>query len=94
MAVAIKNSYPQLPPVFSLQAAYENRTIQATNNDSIRDIEREVNGYFIELIKKTKSGHNLLTAQILRLITNFDILLEASSNQDFPRDKIFVQSNR
>uniref|UniRef100_A0A1B6MH52 THO complex subunit 5 homolog n=1 Tax=Graphocephala atropunctata TaxID=36148 RepID=A0A1B6MH52_9HEMI len=94
LAVAIKNCYPLLPPVFSLQAAYENKTIQATNNDSIRDIEREVNAYFKELVVQTKSVHNLLTAQLLRLIVNFDILLEASSNQDFPRDKIFVQSNR
>jgi len=93
-AVAIKNCYPLLPPVFSLQAAYESKTIQASNNDSIRDIEREINAYFTELIDKTKSVHSLLSAQVLRLMTNFDILLEASSNQDFPRDKIFIKSNR
>ncbi|XP_054276283.1 THO complex subunit 5 homolog [Macrosteles quadrilineatus] len=94
VAVAIKQCYPLLPPVFTLQASYENKTIQASNNDSIRDIEREVNAYFKELIDKTKSVHNLLTAQVLRLVTNFDLLLEASTNQDFPRDKIFIQSNR
>lgn len=94
VAVALKNCYPALPPIFTLQLTWGTESVNAMNNDAIRDIEREVNVYYKELIDRTKSVYYLLTAQIMRLITCFDILLEASANPDFARDKVFLQPTR
>lgn len=94
VAVAVKNCYPTLPPIFTLQLTWGTTSVTAMNNDAVRDIEREVNVYYKELIDKTKTVYYLLTAQIMRLVTCFEILLEASANPDFPRDKVFLQPTR
>uniref|UniRef100_A0A1B6C294 THO complex subunit 5 homolog n=1 Tax=Clastoptera arizonana TaxID=38151 RepID=A0A1B6C294_9HEMI len=94
LAVAIKNCYPELPPIFALQTSWLGKTSGAFNNDSIRDIEREVNIFFKELVGKIGSVFNLLCAQIYRLVTCFDVLLESSGNTDFNREKVFLQTAR
>lgn len=57
-------------------------------------MEREVNVFCKELCSTSKYAPWILTAQLLQLMTCFDIFLESSGNSEFPREKIFLRPVR
>lgn len=97
--IAIKNNYPESPPIFSLIVKWKGQH-SAIDCDAIRDMEREVNVHFKELLAGPNWIQSLLIAQVNRLLYCFDVYLEASSasnEQDkktFPREKVYFQASR
>ncbi|XP_041979640.1 THO complex subunit 5 homolog [Aricia agestis] len=87
--VAVSCDYPKTAPLFSLTLHW-NGTHHGGTNDDIRDIERIIN---------TNCGikenmPNMLSAQITKLLTCLDILLETTGTSEFPPDKIMIQAVR
>ncbi|XP_047120063.1 THO complex subunit 5 homolog [Schistocerca piceifrons] len=93
--IAIKCDYPRIPPIFCLQLLWHGEH-NSTNNDAVRDMEKELNTHWMELIQGRSWGQTLLMCQIMRLMSCFDVFLEASgatgiAPPEFPRDKIFLK---
>ncbi|XP_032517733.2 THO complex subunit 5 homolog [Danaus plexippus] len=86
--VAVSSDYPKKAPLFSLTLHW-NGTHTAGTNDDIRDIERIINTNW------TNDGNkSTLTAQMTKLLTCLDILLETTGSSEFPPDKVMFQSVR
>ncbi|XP_068085628.1 THO complex subunit 5 homolog [Anabrus simplex] len=96
--VSIKCDYPLSPPLFCLQLQWHGEH-NSSNNDAIRDMERELNVHWKELVQTLGWGHALLACQLMRLMACVDVFLESSgatgiSPPEFPRDKIFIKPVR
>ncbi|KAK3919163.1 THO complex subunit 5-like protein [Frankliniella fusca] len=96
--IALKNTYPESPPLFTLEVMWKGHFTSVDSN-AVRDIEKEINVHYKELIVGQNSIETLLIAQVTRLLYCFDVYLEASSETDedrnlFPREKVFIQATR
>ncbi|KAE8748894.1 hypothetical protein FOCC_FOCC004299 [Frankliniella occidentalis] len=96
--IALKNTYPESPPLFTLEIIWKGN-FTAMDSNSVRDIEKEINVHYKELIVGQNCIETLLLAQVTRLLYCFDVYLEATSESDedktlFPREKVFIQSTR
>ncbi|XP_069688990.1 THO complex subunit 5 homolog isoform X2 [Periplaneta americana] len=96
--IGVKCDYPRTPTVFCLHLNWHGDH-NAGNNDAIRDMERELNVYWMELVGGVGWGNTLLAAQLLRLRACLDVFLESAgaigiSPPEFPREKIFFQPVR
>ncbi|XP_059480188.1 THO complex subunit 5 homolog [Neocloeon triangulifer] len=74
--IVVKPDYPRAPPIFSLRIHW-NTDMDGKNNSAIRDMEKEVNVHWRELIAGPGWGWGLLSAQMMRLMVCFDVFLEA-----------------
>ncbi|XP_063225197.1 THO complex subunit 5 homolog [Bacillus rossius redtenbacheri] len=95
--VAVACSFPQRPPLFSLLLQWHGEH-HAACSDAVRDMEREVNVHWTELVRALGRGwsERLLTAQVIVLLCCFDLYLESEgatgvAPTEFPRDKIFFK---
>ncbi|XP_022196549.2 THO complex subunit 5 homolog A [Nilaparvata lugens] len=93
-AVVLKSDFPSTTPVFALQIETQGKQLNAKNDEAIRDMEREVNHYCKEYCSTANLKEWILTAQMLQLLSCFDIYLEAVMTSQFPREKIFIQPVR
>lgn len=60
-----------------------------------QDMEKEVNFYVEELYEKLGKQKNwILTAQMNKLAICFDIFLECTDRDNFPREKLFYHHVR
>ena len=96
--IAIKSNYPVSPPLFSLEIHWKG-VHTAVDCNAVRDMEREVNVYFKELMVGPGWTQTLLAAQVTRLLYCFDVYLEASSETDeekriYPQDKVFIHGKK
>jgi THO complex subunit 5 len=96
--ICVKCDYPRTPTVFCLQLNWHGEH-DAGNNDAIRDMERELNVHWMELVDGVGWGNTLLAAQLLRMMACLDVFLESAGSvgvapPEFPRDKIFFQPVR
>lgn len=96
--IAIRNNYPESPPLFSIEVNWKG-LLTAASSDAIRDMEREVNVYVQEFMAGKEWIDTLLAAQVTRLLYCFDVYLEANAVTDedkklFPREKVFIQATR
>ncbi|PNF43385.1 THO complex subunit 5-like protein [Cryptotermes secundus] len=96
--IGVKCDYPRTPTVFCLQLNWHGEH-DAGNNDAIRDMERELNVYWMELVGGVGWGNTLLAAQLLQLMACLDVFLESAGSTgisplEFPRDKIFFRPVR
>ncbi|CAH1105797.1 unnamed protein product [Psylliodes chrysocephalus] len=82
--IVIKNNYPQSLPLFSLCMKF-NGVHFAENNDEVRDMERLLN---VEISEKISS---VLTVQIARLRSYFDVYLETTDSKAFPQTMTFIR---
>ncbi|CAH2096107.1 unnamed protein product [Euphydryas editha] len=87
--VAISSDYPKHAPLFSLTLHW-NGTHHAGTSDDLRDIERVINTDW----QSTEKKQSTLSAQMLKLLTCLDILLETTGSSEFPPDKVMLQSIR
>ncbi|XP_049873213.1 THO complex subunit 5 homolog [Pectinophora gossypiella] len=87
--VALRSDYPKKAPIFSLTLHW-NGTHHSGINDDIRDIERVIN---TEWGSEEKRLHTL-SAQMTKLLTCLDILLETSGSSEFPPDKVMMRPVR
>lgn len=87
--VALRSDYPKNAPIFSL-TLYWNGTHHAGINDDIRDIERVINTDWSAEKKKQCT----LSAQMTKLLTCLDILLETTGSTEFPPDKVMFRPVR
>jgi len=110
--ISISPDYPTTPPVFCLNLHWNGASWTLHNSEKVRALEREINTCYRDLVtgRKTggsdrmKAGRYMLTLQIRRLMTLFDVLLESwnqaqvqgdtGAKVDFPREKIFLQPVR
>ncbi|CAB3370112.1 Hypothetical predicted protein [Cloeon dipterum] len=74
--IVVKPDYPRVAPVFSLRMHW-NTDIDARNSSAIRDMEKEVNVHWRELITEPGWVWGLLSAQMMRVMVCFDVFLEA-----------------
>ncbi|XP_053609992.1 THO complex subunit 5 homolog [Plodia interpunctella] len=81
--VALASDYPKKAPLFSLTLHW-NGTHHAGINDDIRDIERIINTDWATKEKERPT----LSAQMTKLLTYLDILLETTGSAEFPPDKV------
>lgn len=86
--VALRSNYPKKAPIFSLTLHW-NGNHHAGINDDIRDIERVVNTDWGSDNKK-----HTLSAQMAKLLTCLDILLETTGSSEFPPDKVMFRPVR
>ncbi|PSN46673.1 THO complex subunit 5 [Blattella germanica] len=97
--IGVKSDYPKTPTVFCLHLNWHGEH-NAGNNDAIRDMERELNVHWMELVGGVGWGNTLLASQLFRLMACLDVFLESTaaatgvSPPEFPRDKIFFQPVR
>ena len=95
--IAVKPDYPKSTPYFCLNLHWRGEH-NSTNSEHVRRLEREVNAESERIPKECRSI--LLTVQLLRLLTNFDVTLEAwnaaepGDSLDFPREKAFIHPIR
>ncbi|XKL60988.1 hypothetical protein PGB90_008045 [Kerria lacca] len=88
--IIITPNYPTVPSIFSLKIDNNGKKYTAQNNNDVRDIEKELNYYVKELFEKLGKRKNwILTAQLYKLAICFDIFLEATDRDNFPREKLF-----
>lgn len=85
--VVLRSDYPKRAPIFSLTLHW-NGTHHAGISDDIRDIERVVNTDW------GSENQYTLTAQITKLLTCLDILLETTGSSEFPPDKVMFSPVR
>ncbi|CAG9864329.1 unnamed protein product [Phyllotreta striolata] len=83
--IVIKNNYPQDVPMFSLCIKY-NGVYHSDNDDEIRDMERLLN---VDIGDKSSS---LLSIQIARLQSYFDVYLETTDSKVFPQTVTFIRN--
>lgn len=88
--VALRSDYPKRASIFSLTLHW-NGTHHAGINDDIRDIERVVNTDLS--VSKDKKQYTL-SAQMTKLLTCLDILLETTGSSEFPPDKVMFRPVR
>lgn len=88
--VALRSDYPKRASIFSLTLHW-NGTHHAGINDDIRDIERVVNTDWAGF--KDKKQYTL-SAQMTKLLTCLDILLETTGSSEFPPDKVMFRAAR
>ncbi|XP_023312744.1 THO complex subunit 5 homolog [Anoplophora glabripennis] len=86
--IAIKNSYPEVPPIFSLCLNY-NGIYHSGNCDDIRDLERILN---VEWEHGEASSSWLLSAQIYHLCCYLDVYLESLDPKAFPQNVMFLKN--
>lgn len=86
--VVLRSDYPKKAPIFSLTLHW-NGTHHAGINDDIRDIERVINTDW-----GSEERHYTLSAQITKLLTCLDILLETTGSSEFPPDKVMFSPVR
>ncbi|KAF4520122.1 hypothetical protein B566_EDAN010278 [Ephemera danica] len=96
--IAVKPDHPKDPPVFSLNLHW-NGEHNSNNDDAIRDMEREVNVHWRELISEPGWSWGLLSAQMYRLMACLDVYLEATCTRsvlpaEFPKERIFFSPVR
>ncbi|XP_026467651.1 THO complex subunit 5 homolog [Ctenocephalides felis] len=73
--VAVSVDYPKITPIFSLTVTCNGDIMDNTNYDTIRDMERAINCD----CEKQVAPHNsryILTLQLIRVLSCFDIFLE------------------
>ncbi|XP_014367181.2 THO complex subunit 5 homolog [Papilio machaon] len=87
--VALSSDYPKKAPLFSLTLDW-NGTHHAGVNDDIRDIERLINTNW----DTNDFEAQTLSAQMTKLLTCIDILLETSGSVEFPPDKVILKQVR
>ncbi|KAK7601975.1 hypothetical protein V9T40_009416 [Parthenolecanium corni] len=93
--VIVKPNYPDMTPVFSIRIENGSKKYNAQNNNNVRDMEKEVNFYVEELYEKLGKQKNwILTAQMNKLAICFDIFLECTDRDNFPREKLFYHHVR
>lgn len=97
--VIISPDYPRTSPTFhvTINLKYER---SAENDDSLRALERELNVFSKELTTSSNT-EQLLTNQLQRLLTCFDIYLETETGNEvlegpveFPKEKVFLRPHR
>nr|CAD7261591.1 unnamed protein product [Timema shepardi] len=95
--LAVKCDYPCTPSVYCLHLNW-NGEHHAGNNDAVRDMEREMNVYWMELVKDLGHGwgSSLLVAQMNKLMSCLDLYLEAAGTTgiapaEFSRERIFFK---
>nr|CAD7587821.1 unnamed protein product [Timema genevievae] len=98
--LAVKCDYPCTPSVYCLHLNW-NGEHHAGNNDAVRDMEREMNVYWLELVKDLGHGwgSSLLVAQMNKLMSCLDLYLEAAGSTgiapaEFSRERIFFKPVR
>lgn len=79
--VVLRSDYPKKAPIFSLTLHW-NGTHHAGTSDDIRDIERVINTNW------GSDNQCTLSAQITKLLTCLDVLLETTGSSEFPPDKV------
>jgi len=88
MLVSLKPDYPASNPVFCLSLQWKDKWT-ASNNEWIRDLEKEINGG----LPDSDRDNLLLTRLVYKLLVLHDVLLEAVSALDpeplFVREKEF-----
>lgn len=85
--VVLRSDYPKKAAIFSLTLHW-NGTHHAGTSDDIRDIERVINTDW------GSEDQYTLTAQITKLLTCLDILLETTGSSEFPPDKVMFSPVR
>lgn len=97
--VVVSADYPATAPIFAVSINWSN-TRTNKNDESIRDLEAEVNIYYDELVT-SKTRDQLLPNQLQRLAMCFDVYLESNSDNaamegpvEFSKEKIFPRLTR
>ncbi|CAH1801716.1 unnamed protein product [Owenia fusiformis] len=97
--VVISPDYPNQPPLLATQVHYGTKRT-AFSDESIKEIEAEVNLHFEELTSQ-KSCDQLLSNQMQRLLMCFDVYLETEENnaavsgpKEFPKENIYQRTCR
>ncbi|KAK4314017.1 hypothetical protein Pmani_014680 [Petrolisthes manimaculis] len=99
--VAVSPDYPNVVPVVSLTLHWEGQH-QATNNPQLRQMEREVNVHWDELVSCRSEKLHLLPLMLYRLAVCLDVFTEAYSahadagkpDSHFHKEKIFFRPAR
>ncbi|XP_014290535.1 THO complex subunit 5 homolog [Halyomorpha halys] len=92
--ISVKCDYPLSPSVIFLEMELGNERSTSKNNSGIRDIEREVNFYWKELLTSRTEASSSLSYQIFKTMACFDILLESINAEKFPSDKNVLHLHR
>lgn len=98
--VAVSANYPNYPPVFMLRLDWKSSK-SVTTGDSIREMEREINVHWMELVPKGQTWNNILVNQVQRLLMCFDVYLESETIDaavegpaEFSKEKVFFRQSR
>uniref|UniRef100_A0A6P7GLF6 THO complex subunit 5 homolog n=1 Tax=Diabrotica virgifera virgifera TaxID=50390 RepID=A0A6P7GLF6_DIAVI len=84
--IVIKSNYPSTLPIISVCVNY-NGVHHSENDDEIRDMERLLNVSVREALSPS-----VLSLQIVRLCSYFDVYLETTNPKEFPQTVTFVKS--
>lgn len=87
--VAVASDYPKKAPIFSLTLHW-NGSHHAGTDDDIRDVERVINTDWDAEDRRPVT----LSDRMYKLLSCFDVLLEATGSSEFPPDKVMLRAVR
>ncbi|CAH1401493.1 unnamed protein product [Nezara viridula] len=94
MYISVKCDYPLSPSVIFMEMECGNEKFTSKNSSTLRDMEREVNIYWKELLTSRTEASSSLSYQIFKTMACFDILLESIDPEKFSSNKNILRLHR
>lgn len=94
MYIAVKCDYPLSPSVMFMEMEWGKEKLTSKNTSTIRDMEREVNIYWKELLTSRTEASSSLSYQIFKTMACFDIILESINPEKFSSNKNILRLHR
>uniref|UniRef100_A0A8D9DV57 THO complex subunit 5 homolog n=2 Tax=Cacopsylla melanoneura TaxID=428564 RepID=A0A8D9DV57_9HEMI len=102
--VVLHYDYPAIAPVLNIQIELNKVIRHPANDDGVRDMQKEVNFHWQDLISDNTQSQSPLRSQLeclascfdiyLECYSCFDIYLECLGVKEFPRKKSFIKTVR